>query len=129
MKLEIQKAGRYELITVETELNVVSDITELKYIISGYIQQGRRHIVISFKNASYIYSGAIGILVDCQRLLANTSDGGLYIIEPNQQIRNVFDTLNLDSLFRIINSLDDIPDLNEDTGTMRKRSSGFQSVI
>ena len=129
MKLDIQRHGRYEVITVEDDLAVINDLSELKFIVNGYIQQGRRHIVISFKNASYIYSGALGILVDCHRQLAGLPDGGLYVIESNQQMRNVFDVLGLDGVVKIYDSVADLPVSEEDYEYSRKRSSGFQSVV
>ena len=129
MKLDIQRHGRYEIITIEDDLAVINDLSELKFIVNGYIQQGRRHIVIAFRNASYIYSGALGILVDCQRQLAGLPDGGLYIIEANQQMRNVFDVLGLDGVVKIYDTVADLPSSEEDLDYSRKRNAGFQSVV
>ncbi|NLD98675.1 MAG: STAS domain-containing protein [Fibrobacter sp.] len=112
MKIDISQKGAYQVLRIEEELNIVSDLSELRFLINGYIQQGKRFIAVSFCNVSYIYSGAIAVLIDCFKRLKN-ENGELCLLEPHADILSIFRYLNLDQLIPIYSTLDELPNLTE----------------
>ena len=70
MKIEMHSHGDYQVLRIEDELTVISDLSELTLIIEGYLKQGKRSIAVGFTTTSYIYSGAVAVLaLLCQRSL------------------------------------------------------------
>jgi len=108
MKIEIETKGIYQVLRFEDELNVISDLTELRVLIQGYLNQGKCHIAVSFANASYIYSGAIAILIDCYKKVKN-ENGVLCIVEPHTGLLSVFQILHIDKFLPIYPTLEDLP--------------------
>jgi len=109
MRLEIKAHGHYKIIRIEDELEIITDLSELKFLIEGYISHGIRKIAVSFKGTSYIYSGAIAVLMECFKKLSDFPDGRLCIIEPNNELKGVFSALNIDKILKIYNSEDNLP--------------------
>ncbi len=110
MKIDISTNGQFQVIKIEDDFTVIADLSELKFLIEGYIKQGKRNIAVSFSHISYIYSGALAVLISCHKALANNKNkGGLCIIEPNKEIKSMFSRLSLDKTFAIYDSLDDLP--------------------
>jgi len=107
MKITIYSKGAYEVLSIEEELSVISDLQELKYLVDGYLRQGKNHIALRFPGTSYIYSGAIAILLHCLKEIRD-ENGVLCIIEPNPNIHNILDTLNVTRLIRIALSEDEL---------------------
>lgn len=108
MKINISQRGTYQVLQIEEELNVISDLTELRFLIKGYLNQGKKHIAVSFVNASYIYSGAIAVLIDCFKLIKE-DNGDLCLVESNPDIHKILQTLHLDQFIRMHHSVDDLP--------------------
>ncbi len=108
MKIDIYSHGDYQVLKIEEDLQVISDLSELKFLIEGYLKRGRRHIAVGFTTASYIYSGALAVLVDCYKKILR--DGGdLCIIEPNAEILGIFNLLNISKVLHIYHSEDELP--------------------
>jgi anti-anti-sigma factor len=103
MRIEIKTAGEYQVFCVEEDLCVISDLQELFYLVEGYIKQGITRFAVRFPNTSYIYSGAIAVLLKCIKK-AEEDGGELCIIEPNPDIRNIFSLLGLDRAISILQS-------------------------
>lgn len=110
MKINISTKGAYQIIRIEDELQIISDLSELRYLICGYLSRGKRYIAISFTNVSYIYSGAIAVLIDCYKLITK-DHGELCIIESHTEILTVFKYLNLDKIIPYYMSVDDLPEI------------------
>lgn len=110
MKIDIHTHGSFKVLKFEDELAIIADLSELKFLIDGYIKQGKRKIAVAFSEASYIYSGAIAVLVECRKELVENSGGRLCIIEPNEDIKSVFSISNLDKILEIYDSEDDLPE-------------------
>ncbi|MBD3344133.1 MAG: hypothetical protein GF401_03620 [Chitinivibrionales bacterium] len=110
MKLEVYEKGEYQVISIEEDLTVISELQELSYLVDGYIAQGKRRIAVQFLKASYIYSGAIAVLLQCIKKLTQ-DDGELCVIENNPDIINIFQTLKLDKVINIYESEDKLPEL------------------
>jgi anti-anti-sigma factor len=109
MQIKITKHGAYQVLRFHEAPAVIDDLTELRYLVKGYIDQGKRHIAVSFTDASYFYSGALGVLVECYLELKD-GEGELCVIEPNQKLKDVFKAVNLDKIFKVYESENDLPD-------------------
>lgn len=108
MKLHIYPRGMYQIICVEEELEVISELPELQSIIEGYIAQGKVKIAVSFTNASYIYSGAIAVLINCYKKIKD-GNGELCILEPQKEIKTIFDYMGINKIIPIYDSESDLP--------------------
>jgi anti-sigma B factor antagonist len=107
MNISISVNSGYQIITVEDELNIISELSELRFLIEGYISDGKNSIAVRFTNASYIYSGAIAVLIDCYKKIKNVG-GDLCIIEGNPQIIDIFRMLNIDRVIHIYKSVEEL---------------------
>lgn len=108
MKIDISRYGSYQVFRIEDELSVISDLNELRFLIQGYLQQGQCYMAISFTNASYIYSGALAVLIDCYKKI-KSNNGSLCIVESNPELFSIFQFLHLDQFIKGYASLDDLP--------------------
>jgi anti-anti-sigma factor len=108
MKIDIYSNGGYQVLKIEEDLEVISDLSELKFLIEGYLKRGRRFIALGFTTASYIYSGAIAVLIDCHKKIIKEG-GDLCVIEPNQELQGVFNVLNIDKILHIYPSEAQLP--------------------
>jgi len=116
VKFDIYSKGIYQILRIEEELNVISDLSELRFLIEGYLQQRKKHIAVSFVNSSYIYSGAIAVLIDCYKKVIK-EDGELCIIEPHPELLSIFRLLHIDSFIPIYESEDDLPSITNGKAT------------
>jgi anti-anti-sigma factor len=112
MKIDIHTHSGYQVLKIEEDLEVISDLSELKFLVEGYLKRGRRYVAVGFTTASYIYSGAIAVLIDCYKKLIKEG-GDLCIIEPNQDMQGVFQILNIDKILHIYHSESDLPNVED----------------
>jgi len=108
MKIEASQKGAYRLIRIEEPLKLISDLSELKSLIEGYVERGDRYIAVNFSDASYLYSGAIAVLVNCYKLL-RSRQGDLCIVEPNKNLLELLTQMNIDSIMRVYHRENDLP--------------------
>jgi anti-anti-sigma factor len=108
MNIDISTHSGYQVLKFQDDLSVISELSELRFLIEGYLSEGKNHIAVSFTNTSYIYSGAIAVLIDCYKKIKKV-DGDLCVIESNPQIVSIFRTLNIDKVIPIYASVNDIP--------------------
>ena len=112
MKIDIHTHGDYQVLRIEDELSVISDLSELMFIIQGYLQRGKRHIAVGFTTASYIYSGAVAVLLNCLNKV-KAEGGDLCIIEPNADIAGILSLINVNKIIDIYQSEDDLPSVTQ----------------
>jgi anti-anti-sigma factor len=110
MNIEIYSKGTYLVIRVHEELQVIADLSALQQAIEEYILQGRCRVALSFGDASYIYSGAIAVLISLYKKLKNDA-GELCLIESHPQIRHIFEYMGITRLIPIYESEEDLPQL------------------
>ncbi len=103
MKIETSANKVYKIVTIEEPLKVIADLTELKTEIERMLKEGEKRIGVNFSDASYLYSGAISILITCYRMVKE-KDGDLCIIEPHPRIHELLTRMNIDSLIDIYKS-------------------------
>ena len=113
MKLDVSTKGNYKVITIHDSLKVISDLTLLKSEIEKILGQGEKLIAVSFFDASYLYSGAISVLVTCYRMVREEG-GDLCIIEPQERIMELLIQMNIDRLIDIYESDDQLLDKRPD---------------
>ncbi|MBD3391924.1 MAG: STAS domain-containing protein [Chitinivibrionales bacterium] len=108
MKIETYPKKNFQILRISEGDDKISDLSELQDLITGYLDRGKYNIAVSFSDASYIYSGAIRVLIHCHKLI--TENGGeLCIIEPNPSLFDVLEMLNIDRVIRIFVSEDYLP--------------------
>jgi len=108
MKIETYQKGNYQIIKVQENGSAINNLTELNDLIAGYLKRGIVHIAISFGDASYIYSGAISVLIACYRKVEKHG-GTLSIIEPDPGLFEILETLNIHNVIKIYVSEEFLP--------------------
>jgi len=109
MKIETYPKKKYQILRINDENNNISDLSELKDLIIGYLHRGKVHIAVSFCNASYIYSGALRVLINCHKMIEEHG-GSLCILEPDPGLFDVLETLNIDRVINIYVTEDYLPE-------------------
>ncbi|MFC1585807.1 STAS domain-containing protein [Fibrobacterota bacterium] len=113
MKIDISTHGSFRVLKIHEELQVISELSELRILIEGYIKMGVKKIAVCFTESSYIYSGAIGVLVHCFKQVMN--EGGEFcIIEPQESLASVLETTGVARIMKIYPSSSDLPGQEED---------------
>jgi anti-anti-sigma factor len=107
MKIHLYPKGVYQVLKIEEDVQVISDLSELRFLVEGYLRQGKRHLAVSFADASYIYSGALAVLIDCFKKIKD-GKGDLCLIEPKTEIKQAFECLGLDRLMQVYDSEDQL---------------------
>ena len=100
MKIDVSDVGMYKLVTVSETQNVISELRQLKTVVEDCLKNGHRFIAVKFADASYLYSGAISVLVSCYRLIRDTG-GNICIIEPHERIHELLCQMNIDTFIDI----------------------------
>jgi len=108
MKIETYQKGIYQIIKVQDTGHAINNLTELHDLINGYLKRGTIHIAVSFGDASYIYSGAISVLINCYRQV-ESHNGSLSIIEPDPGLFDILETLNIHNVIKIYVSEEYLP--------------------
>lgn len=107
MKLKFSSKGTYKVITIFDPLKIISDLTELRTIVEKYLQKNEKYIAIDFSDTSYLYSGAVSVLITCYRKIKEQG-GNLCIIKPHKKILELMMQMNIDNLIDIYHSKEDL---------------------
>lgn len=107
MNLEITKCGKYKIIMICDSLRVIEDLAELRSVIEKYLEKGEKYIAVNFAEASYLYSGAISVLITCFKLIRDRG-GDLCIVEPQKKLRELLEQMNINKLIRIFSSEEEL---------------------
>lgn len=108
MKIETYELGNYQILKFQEDNHTVNNLSELRDLITGYLKRGKIHIALSFCDASYIYSGAISVLINCYKLVRER-EGSLCIIEPDPGLFDILETLNIHNVIKIYVSEEYLP--------------------
>jgi anti-anti-sigma factor len=108
MRIEVYRRGVYQVIRIEEPLKVISELEELQALIEMYLRKDQVHIAVSFTDASYLYSGAISVLVNCYKIIWQQG-GDLCIIEPNEGMLSLLQQMNIDNIINIYESEEMLP--------------------
>ncbi|MBN1981143.1 MAG: STAS domain-containing protein [Chitinivibrionales bacterium] len=107
MNLEIAKRGKYKVIIICDSLHVIEDLAELKAVIEKYLEKGEKYIAVNFSQASYLYSGAISVLITCFKMIRDKG-GDLCIVEPQKRLHELLEQMNIDRLITIYDSEEEL---------------------
>ncbi|MBD3343868.1 MAG: STAS domain-containing protein [Chitinivibrionales bacterium] len=108
VRIETYSRGPYQILRINGG-NSITDLSELRDLVSHYLDKGKRKVAVSFSSASYIFSGALKVLIDCYNKIADLG-GDLCIIEPNPSLFDTLEMLNIDRVIGIYVSEDYLPD-------------------
>ena len=106
MRIEVYPCGIYRILKISGKL-IISQLEELKQLITGYLSQGERFVAVHFSDASYLYSGAIAVLVSCYKLVRD-ANGDLCLLEPKSEMVDLLCQMGIDALIPIYDSEDSL---------------------
>lgn len=86
----------------------IAELEELRHLIKGYIEQGSKYIAIRFSDATYLYSGAIAVLISCFKILKDVQ-GHLCLLEPKNEMINLLRQMGIDRLIPLYATFDNLP--------------------
>ena len=99
MNIKTYPSGIYQILEIGGQI-AVSQLEELRHLISGHISNGQTYIAIRFTDATYLYSGAIAVLISCfkqvkdagRSLLIGTKkgDGGFTQANGNRRLIPIY---------------------------------------
>jgi len=105
----------YEILRIQEDLSAKSDLSLVKAKIREYLSRGKVNLALAFTAKSYFHTQTISVLVQCIEMV-HKRGGLLGIINPNEEIRDILRTINLDKLVRIFASEDSIGSLPPEQG-------------
>lgn len=108
MQIETYERGKFRILRIKEKGDTISDLSELKDLVTGYLDRGCKFVAVSFSDATYIYSGAIRVLIACRKMVMR-SGGELCIIEPNPALFDVLELLNIEQVVKIYVSEEYLP--------------------
>ena len=109
MKIETYEHGKYQVLKVkDNEDHGIKDLSELKDLVNGYLDRGKKFIAVSFTDTTYIYSGAIQVLISAHKLISK-QEGELCIVEPDPALFDILEDLNIGRVINIYVSEEYLP--------------------
>ncbi|MBD3316557.1 MAG: STAS domain-containing protein [Chitinivibrionales bacterium] len=120
MKIEIYEKGIFQIIRFSGPVKAIAQLEELQALIELYLRHGRVNIAVIFTDTSYLYSGAIAVLVQCYKKTSEKG-GRLCIVEPNRDLLALLEQMNIPSVIDVFDSEDALPTFERgDTSTEDK---------
>ena len=107
MNIETKTVGTYTVIIIHDPLKVIADLSEFKAEIEKRLALGEKNVAVNFSDATYLYSGALSVLVTCYRMISEKG-GNLCILEPQQRILELLIQMNIDSLIDVYKSEEEL---------------------
>jgi anti-sigma B factor antagonist len=112
---EVRATDKADTAVLKPSGTVDSSATEsLETRLNELLEQGKKMIVIDFSDVEFISSAGIGLLLGTVSNLREEG-GDLIFMNVPQQIKKIFDIINVSPYFREIKSLDELRDLNKTT--------------
>lgn len=101
------KLGKFCVIEISEEFTVISDLQDLDIFIDGLIKRGTLFIAVRFDKISYIYSGAMVVLIQNAKKL-KALNGEICLLEPNKDIDDIIRITNIDVLLKVFHSEEEL---------------------
>ncbi|OGS36673.1 MAG: hypothetical protein A2293_13285 [Elusimicrobia bacterium RIFOXYB2_FULL_49_7] len=95
--------GKFTVLEICDDLTIISDLQDLDIFIDGLIKRGTLFIAVRFDKISYIYSGALAVLLLTARRL-KALQGEICLLEPNLDIQDIMHVTNIDTILHIFPS-------------------------
>lgn len=99
--------GKYLVIEISDEFTVIADLQELDIFIDGLINHEHLFIALRFEKISYIYSGALSVLLKNIKKMKEKG-GDICLLEPNREVNDVIRIANLHNVIRIFNNEEEL---------------------
>ncbi len=99
--------GRH-VVAVRGEIDLFT-APELKQVLTGAIEQGRRRVVVDLSETTFLDSTALGVLIGTVKRL-RSRDGSLVIVNTDANIAKTFEITGLDQIFTILGTRDEAVD-------------------
>jgi anti-anti-sigma factor len=107
MKIVSTYRRGYQILKIDENLTLNSDITDLRTIVEDYVQKGPINIALEFTKDSYLYTKSIAVLVQCLETIQEHG-GRMAVIAPNRDIVDVLETIGFINLVKIYGSEEDV---------------------
>lgn len=108
MNIKIYPCGIYQILEIGGQI-VISQLEELRHLITGNIANGQTYIAIRFTDAAYLYSGAIAVLISCFKQVKDMQ-GDLCLLEPKKEMVDLLRQMGIDRLIPIYAAMEYLPD-------------------
>ena len=100
--------GDRHVLAVRGEIDLFT-APELKQVLAESIESGRVRIVIDLTDTTFLDSTALGVLIGAVKRL-RSRDGGLAIVNLDENIAKTFEITGLDQIFTIVPTRDEAID-------------------
>ncbi len=107
MNIKTYPRGIYQVLEIGGQI-AVSQLEELRHLISGHISNGQTYIAIRFTDATYLYSGAIAVLISCFKQVKDMQ-GDLCLLEPKEEMVDLLKQMGIDRIITIYASIEYLP--------------------
>lgn len=107
MHIEISDYSAVKVLQVSEDLDINSDITELRFVVEQQLQLGNLHFAFSFTKNSYLYTRSIAILISCAEMIKE-QHGTLAIVNANEDILDLINLIDFDKVINVCNSLEEL---------------------
>jgi anti-anti-sigma factor len=102
--MNIREIGGVAVISTNDRLDALA-APELKEMIKGQVESGKKRIVIDLGSTRFIDSSGCGVLVASLRSLLK-EQGDMRIAAPNPQAQTLFQLTRLDRVFEIFDTVE-----------------------
>lgn len=99
--------GQFLVVAISDEFTVIADLQDLDIFLDGLVGRGHLFIALRFEKISYIYSGALSILVKNAKRLREKK-GEICLLEPNREVNDVIRIANLHNIINIFNTEEEL---------------------
>ena len=108
MRLDVHRSPRDDCVVLVLvgELDLAG-APRLRQAVVAEAAAGERHVVLDLTAVDFIDSTGLGVVVGALRRL-RTHDGALSVVCPEPRLRRVFEMCDLDRVFTLYGSVDDV---------------------
>ena len=106
MKIKKNKVGNFEILKVIGDATM-DEIYKLSKAIDHVRTKGARHIAVDVSQTTSLDSSALGVLILGKKMLKK-ENREICILHPTEYIRELLFSANLDAVFRIVESEDQL---------------------
>jgi anti-sigma B factor antagonist len=96
--------GERHVLAVRGEIDLFT-APELKQVLAESIEAGRIRIIVDLTDTTFLDSTALGVLIGAVKRL-RSRDGGLAIVNIDENIAKTFEITGLDQIFTIVPTRD-----------------------
>jgi anti-anti-sigma factor len=107
MRFQTRTINDYQLFTIDENVGVRTDFSNLNDTIKTCLRQGKNRLAFQFTSESYLYTHTLVFLVNFYKQV-DESGGKICLVKPNDSMREVLDLLGFTTVIEIVDSEADI---------------------